>query len=184
MKSQKNQDVNCDSSKYAQKRRKLMKVLAAGSGAAVIANGIPDKWGRPIINSTLLPAHASTSFTVTCEVLYNGVTYNASTDIAGTTGGGPYNFAGSATITLSPPHTGVPVTLAANNGGGLDDNLFFDPGPFPTNGAGVATIPFNHNEQSGTTNDLGCGLNFNLSTPGVSGCSINLGFDNAGFGCS
>lgn len=42
-------------------RRKLLKSLAAGSGAVVAGKGIPESWSKPVINSVMLPAHAATT---------------------------------------------------------------------------------------------------------------------------
>lgn len=42
-------------------RRKLLKSIAAGSGAVVAGKCLPEGWTRPVINSVMLPAHASTT---------------------------------------------------------------------------------------------------------------------------
>ncbi len=42
-------------------RRKLLKSIAAGSGAVVAGKTLPDAWTKPVVDSVLLPAHASTS---------------------------------------------------------------------------------------------------------------------------
>ena len=42
-------------------RRRLLKSLAAGSGAVVAGKSLPESWARPVINSVLLPAHATTT---------------------------------------------------------------------------------------------------------------------------
>jgi hypothetical protein len=42
-------------------RRKLLKSIAAGSGAVFAGNKLPESWSRPVVNSVLLPAHAQTS---------------------------------------------------------------------------------------------------------------------------
>jgi len=42
-------------------RRKLLKSIAAGSGAIVAGKSLPESWSRPIVDSVLLPAHATTS---------------------------------------------------------------------------------------------------------------------------
>ena len=43
-----------------QGRRKAVKSIAAGAGIVAAAGSI-DKWGKPIINSVMVPAHAQTS---------------------------------------------------------------------------------------------------------------------------
>jgi len=42
-------------------RRKLLKSIAAGSGAIVAGKSLPESWSRPVVDSVLLPAHAQTS---------------------------------------------------------------------------------------------------------------------------
>jgi len=39
-------------------RRRLLKSIAAGSGAVVAGKSLPESWSKPAINSILLPAHA------------------------------------------------------------------------------------------------------------------------------
>ena len=42
-------------------RRKLLKSVVAGSGAATVAKMMPDEWARPVVDSVMLPSHARTS---------------------------------------------------------------------------------------------------------------------------
>ena len=42
-------------------RRKLLKSIAAGSGAIVAGKSLPESWSRPVVGSVMLPAHAQTS---------------------------------------------------------------------------------------------------------------------------
>jgi hypothetical protein len=50
-------------------RRKLLKSIAAGSGAIVAGKSLPETWSRPVVDSVMLPAHAQTSAcTITLEV--------------------------------------------------------------------------------------------------------------------
>ena len=44
-----------------QSRRKLLKSIAAGSGAIVAGKNLPESWSRPVVDSVMLPAHAQTS---------------------------------------------------------------------------------------------------------------------------
>lgn len=57
--------------RYAQHRRRLLKSLAAG-GAAVTVKALPEKWAKPVLDTTHLPAHAVTTlpadFALSCEV--------------------------------------------------------------------------------------------------------------------
>ncbi|MCK5359283.1 MAG: hypothetical protein KAJ95_01580 [Gammaproteobacteria bacterium] len=42
-------------------RRKLLKSVVAGGGAATVAKILPDQWARPVVDSVMLPSHAQTS---------------------------------------------------------------------------------------------------------------------------
>ena len=47
--------------KSSDSRRKLLKSIAAGSGAIVAGKSLPESWSRPVVDSVMLPAHAQTS---------------------------------------------------------------------------------------------------------------------------
>ena len=47
--------------KSSESRRKLLKSIAAGSGAIVAGKNLPESWSRPVVDSVMLPAHAQTS---------------------------------------------------------------------------------------------------------------------------
>ncbi len=42
-------------------RRKLLKSIAAGSGAVVAGKSLPESWAKPVVDSVMLPAHAETT---------------------------------------------------------------------------------------------------------------------------
>jgi len=42
-------------------RRRLLKKLAAGSGALGAVSALPEKWRKPVVDSVILPAHAATT---------------------------------------------------------------------------------------------------------------------------
>ena len=42
-------------------RRKLLKSIAAGSGAVVAGKSLPESWSKPVIDPVMLPAHAATT---------------------------------------------------------------------------------------------------------------------------
>ncbi|GMR06977.1 MAG: hypothetical protein BMS9Abin25_1623 [Gammaproteobacteria bacterium] len=42
-------------------RRKLLKSIAAGSGAVIAGKNLPESWSRPVVDSIMLPVHAQTS---------------------------------------------------------------------------------------------------------------------------
>ena len=44
-----------------QNRRKLLKSIAAGSGAVIAGRNLPESWTQPVVDSVMLPAHAQTS---------------------------------------------------------------------------------------------------------------------------
>jgi len=52
-------------------RRKLLKSIAAGSGAVVAGKSLPESWSKPVVDSVMLPAHAETSPTETRAVQFN-----------------------------------------------------------------------------------------------------------------
>lgn len=54
--------------KSSESRRKLLKSIAAGSGAIVAGKSLPDSWSRPVVDSVMLPAHAQTSACTTINV--------------------------------------------------------------------------------------------------------------------
>ena len=47
--------------KSTDNRRKVLKSIAAGSGAIIAGKNLPESWSRPIVDSVMLPAHAQTS---------------------------------------------------------------------------------------------------------------------------
>lgn len=57
-----------DDIKNQKSRRKLLKSIAAGSGVIVAGKQLPESWKRPVVDSVLLPAHATTS----CVTPYAG----------------------------------------------------------------------------------------------------------------
>lgn len=44
-----------------QSRRKLLKSIAAGSGAVIAGKSLPESWSKPVVDSVMLPVHAQTS---------------------------------------------------------------------------------------------------------------------------
>lgn len=43
------------------KRRKLLKTIAAGTGAVAAGKSLPENWSRPVVDAVVLPGHAQTS---------------------------------------------------------------------------------------------------------------------------
>jgi len=52
------------------KRRKLLKSIAAGSGAVIAGKNLPESWTRPVVDAVLLPAHAQTSACSTINITF------------------------------------------------------------------------------------------------------------------
>ena len=67
-------------------RRKLLKSIAAGSGAVIAGKSLPESWSKPVVDSVILPVHAQTSPCTPCNIdgLYctgggeNSTTFNVS----------------------------------------------------------------------------------------------------------
>ena len=56
--------------KSSDSRRKLLKSIAAGSGAIVAGKSLPQSWSRPVVDSVMLPAHAQTSQICTIDITW------------------------------------------------------------------------------------------------------------------
>jgi hypothetical protein len=118
-----------------QSRRKLLKTIAAGSGAIIAGTILPDKWTKPVVNSIILPAHAQATTQpptaptcqddpTLCAGTYTGTLNPAEPFIACGTGGGVGIASNAVSITISAtgqvsgtqggtPFT--PTTLAGNS---------------------------------------------------------------------
>jgi hypothetical protein len=90
--------------KASESRRKLLKSIAAGSGALIAGKNLPDSWSRPVVDSVLLPAHAVTSGRIYSDFLDLGsIDSDSDSMLAGVTNAfvlkaqaQPYNGAGCA----------------------------------------------------------------------------------------
>ncbi len=83
-------------------RRKLLGVIATGGGISIGSQSLPKKWARPVINSVLIPAHASTSLNVA----------TAPGTIVTTSAPGATTLAPGATTAAPITTTSVVTTLA------------------------------------------------------------------------
>jgi len=61
MTSENKKDPKASATTKETSRRKLLKATAAGGGVAIGLNRLPDEWGKPVIDTVVLPAHAVTS---------------------------------------------------------------------------------------------------------------------------
>lgn len=68
-------------------RRKLLKTLAASSGAIMAGKNLPDQWKRPVVDAIMLPAHAQTSCVIAGEYCqqdinnaFTGIEINVASD--------------------------------------------------------------------------------------------------------
>ena len=53
----------------SESRRKLLKSIAAGSGAVIAGKSLPENWTKPVVDSVVLPVHAQTSQFVFSQTL-------------------------------------------------------------------------------------------------------------------
>lgn len=61
LQSQGNSAAETDPKKRSAKRRKMLGMIAAGGGVLASRAHLPQTWGRPVVESVLLPAHAVVS---------------------------------------------------------------------------------------------------------------------------
>lgn len=106
-------------------RRKLLKSIAAGSGAVIAGKNLPENWTKPVVDSVMLPAHAQTS---QCAF---GITET-------TTGIIPYSS--------TPPGPNVPY--------GLEDILTITVAPAPADGQTVLLEVYVNGAFSGAINPV------------------------------
>ena len=92
-------------SEQNENRRKLLKSIAAGSGAVIAGKSLPESWSKPVVDSVILPVHAQTSPCTPCLV---AATYCAGSGNG--TGGGSIDIAVSINGTVSVDHSGFAVS--------------------------------------------------------------------------
>ena len=131
--------------KSTDNRRKLLKSIAAGSGAIVAGKTLPESWVRPVVDSIILPAHAQTSCVVAgCYASPSSAPPNQTIIITVSDAGLVTVSSGGATgtDTISPPND-LAFSVDINN-----DPAF---GPFIVTG----TLVCNGTELSGEFGNLG-----------------------------
>jgi len=118
--------------KSIESRRKLLKSIAAGSGAIIAGKSLPENWTKPVVDSVILPVHAQTSCTLSMSA--------TSTAPYSTSPPGPdvtVGTGGTITTTVTPaPADGEMVLIEA-----FIDGAFNSSASVPMTG-GVASAPF------------------------------------------
>lgn len=108
-------------------RRKVMKTIVGGVATIAVYNLLPAKWGTPIIDSIILPAHAGTSGAATltdpCSITDKGPV-NPNTEI--------FNISGFVT----PPVAGITINIKAT----ADKSRITEYTTTTTNGSGNYSV--------------------------------------------
>jgi len=168
---------------YAHKRRKLLQSIAAG-GAAVTVKTVPEKWTRPLLETTMLPAHAEmttqpVSCSLTCEVGGFNSTESFNLGFASPLQGNGASGTVFSGATLNVPQTWTisgleatvsspaPVSLAINASGAVS-----------LNSAGITTVIDN-----GTVTDFGT-LEVTLLDDPVDVGTVDFTFSACGQSCN
>lgn len=145
-------------------KRKLLKSIAAGSGAIMAGKSLPESWSRPVVNAIVLPSHAQTSPPLTTPALTTpALTYSCS--VAGPAA----IFDGPAGVPLGPFEYTITNTGTGPLTGG-DINV-------PKTDGTTGGINFMVDLSGGIPDPLAPGSNFTISLTGVSveNCSIPTG---------
>ena len=126
--------------KSNESRRKLLKSIAAGSGAIVAGKSLPDSWSRPVVDSVLLPTHAQTSV-IEDEIVYTIVACSGESQLGAPTGqlyqtGGEVVENVSATVSPVPP-IGTEITMTPTV---TPVDLNYSVQTEPTDATGVASF--------------------------------------------
>jgi hypothetical protein len=175
-----------------QSRRKMLKSMAAGSGAVIAGKSMPDEWAKPMVDSVLLPVHAQTSGPTSCTVSGNVAGTHQNPIFDGIDNGldnppsfnfGPYAIPGdyvandqtNGTITAIPTISVTP---------GVTDTFSLTT---VVNGAGVVNPGTNLSQTGVTPDPVNGAIVFNSieTDPDWSGDNVNVAMtltpDNASF---
>lgn len=106
-------------------RRDALKILAAATGAAALAN-IPSKWTKPELATGVLPAHAQTSGGHTVQAGLSDPNANFCQPL-------------TSTATITPPDPGIPLHFVITTAGTVTVNPPLS-GNINTDGTGTATL--------------------------------------------
>jgi len=92
-------------SEQNENRRKLLKSIAAGSGAIIAGKSLPESWSKPVVDSVMLPAHAQTSPSP-CTPCLVAALYGEGSGCSGIT----VDVAIDGTVTVDTPSLDSPQT--------------------------------------------------------------------------
>lgn len=104
-------------------RRKLLKSIAAGSGAIAAGNSLPESWSHPVVDTVMLPGHAQTS--LVCGTLPLGNPGEISATMTYPTAqqtGLALLASDGTTIDFPIVYDGSPISISAS---GLPDDLYY-----------------------------------------------------------
>jgi len=127
----------------SESRRKLLKSIAAGSGAIVAGKSLPENWIRPVVDSVMLPAHAQVSPAPTTTAQPSVCSVNIIYLITGSCIRGGYGYS----ISTYPEDTPVVPWFGANLSGSVTFSHTFSfmlaPGQYKVSaGAGAGILSF------------------------------------------
>lgn len=127
--------------KSSEKRRKLLKSIAAGGGAIVAGKSLPENWTKPVVGNVILPAHAQTSPSFSCSITGQALIEL----VAGYIVAGPILY--TVTNTGTGPLTGGQIDgLTVDDGttGGIGFNSYTPDGPDPFAPGDSFTVSLNN----------------------------------------
>lgn len=162
--------------KHSTQRRRLLKNLASGAGAATVAQSLPEDWTRPVVDSVLLPAHATATggITLAAQITYSDSSFDPGTynGISGSEATRTY------TVFVDPPQA-IPVTLVVTgieaDRGDTDTGV---DGDAVRTVSGVTdpagTFSFTSNDQDDTPDLNDDTLALVASSPGLSSSNVTI----------
>jgi len=178
--------------KHGPARRKLLKSLALGGGAAAAATAVPKQWVKPIVDVLEVPLHAQASFagSMSCEltVSHGDVDEVFSEGVHFAANGLSGDDADiDAEVFIDPPVGGVSVDLTIVPIGDSPNDASVDPGDqsgvTDADGAGgdAGQVDFGSNYSytlDGPASDGSQGFTATFSAPGYPDCVITVSFPN------
>lgn len=192
-----------DCERHSRSRRRLLQSLAAG-GAAVTVKSLPDRWAKPALETSIVPAHAQASIaaSLTCEIDVPTTNFDGTISFSTTPAtSGPWLTGGQTgtidNFALSPPTDATVIfdfyhleaTVTPANAGPIILDVDASPG---ANG-GYAAVNQGANQtilpnasgvvDFGTNVVVGFSSNQASTPPNPSTASVNFNFNAAGQDC-